>query len=82
MPQVFETMVDKLERELMLESGDVVINGLPYIQTFRAFDSVVKLCFGVTLQPGYEAAIETFKSTYLDLNISVTPKVNIQYSII
>ena len=66
----------------MLECGDVVINGLPYIQTFRAFDSVVKLCFGVTLQPGYEAAIETFKSTYLDLNISVTPKVNIQYSII
>ena len=62
----------------MKESDDVVLNGLPFIHAFRAFDSVVAKCFGVTLQPGYEAAIKAFKSSYLNLGITVTPKVDIQ----
>ena len=37
-------MIDKLECELMKESGGAIINGLPYINTFRAFDRVVTMC--------------------------------------
>ena len=59
----------------MKESDDVVLRGLPYVDTFRAFDRVVTMCFGVNLIPGYEAAIQRFKSSYLNLEISVTPKV-------
>ena len=59
----------------MMESGDVIIRGLPYIEAFRAFDTVVKTCFGVELQPGYEVAIDTFRSSYISLNLTVTPKV-------
>ena len=70
-------MVDKLESELMKESDEVVLNGLPYIHTFKTFDDVVKRCFGVKLLPGYETAINTFKDTYVNLGITVTPKVNI-----
>ena len=59
----------------MMQSGDVIIRGLPYIETFRAFDKVVKMCFGVVLQPGYESAIDSFKNSYMNLNLTVTPKV-------
>ena len=68
-------LTDKLEEELMQQCGDAIINGLPYIETFRAFDKVVGKCFGVSLQPGYEGAIEIFRNSYLNLSISVTPKV-------
>lgn len=59
----------------MRESEDVVLNGLPYIHAFRAFDRVVSMCFGVALKPGYEVAIQQFRTAYLDIGISVTPKV-------
>ena len=68
-------LTDKLEEELMKQCGDVDINGLPYIETLRAFDKVVSTCFVVSLQPGYEGAIEIFRISYLNFNISVTPKV-------
>ena len=71
----FLKLIDKLEGELMMQSGDVIIRGLPYIETFRAFDKVVKMCFGVVLQPGYESAIDSFKNSYMNLNLTVTPKV-------
>ena len=34
----FLKLIDKLELELMKESEEVIVNGLPYIYTFRAFD--------------------------------------------
>ena len=52
-----------------------VINGLPFIQTFRAFSKVVSSCFGVSLQEDYEVHILEFRRLYLELGISVTPKV-------
>ena len=57
-------LTDKLEEELMQQCGDAIINGLPYTETFRAFDKVVGTCFGVFLQPGYKGAIETFRNSY------------------
>ena len=59
----------------MKESEDAVLNGLPYVHAFRAFDRVVSMCFGVTLKAGYEQAIQQFKTAYMDIGISVTPKV-------
>ena len=63
----------------MRESEESIIEGLPFIRTFRAFDRVVSKCFGVELQPDYEVAIQQFKIAYLGLGISVTPKVFLIY---
>ena len=69
-------MIGKLEVELMAESEDAIVNGLPYIHAFRAFEQVVSRCFAVTLKEEYAAAIDVFKTAYLELGITVTPKVN------
>ena len=46
-----------------------------YVEALRAFGRVVKSCFGVYLSPTYKSDIEHFKKCYLNLDISVTPKV-------
>ena len=47
-----------------------------YVSALRAFGRVVKSCFGCKLSSSYKADIEHFKKCYLNLNISVTPKVS------
>ena len=69
-------MIGKLEVGLMAESKDVIVNGLPYIHAYRAFKQVVSRFFAVTLKEEYTAAIDVFKTAYLSLGITVTPKVN------
>ena len=59
----------------MSESGEAIVNGLPYIQAFRTFDEVVSKCFGVNVKEGYKEAIEHFKAAYMALGITVTLKV-------
>ena len=59
----------------MSQAGEAVVNRLPYIQAFRSFDQVVSKCFGVSLKEGYKEAIEDFKTAYMNLGITVTPKV-------
>ena len=59
----------------MKESDDSFLRGLPYVNIFQAFDCVVTKCFWVNLSPGYEDAIQKFKSSYLNLEISVTQKI-------
>ena len=61
----------------MGQTEEAIVNGLPYIHTFRAFDRVVSTSFGVTLEEGYKEAIGQFKAAYLSLDITVTPKVSI-----
>ena len=51
----------------MSDSGEAIVNGLPYIQAFRAFDEVVSKCFGVTVNEGYKEAIDQFRTAYLAL---------------
>ena len=46
-----------------------------YVSALRSFGRVVKSCFGLTLSPSYQADIEHFRKCYLNLDISVTPKV-------
>ena len=68
----FLKCLDQLEFELMSEGGEDIIKGLPFI---KALDRVVSLCFGILLDPAYVEAIQDFKKSYLDLGITVTPKV-------
>ena len=62
----------------MNQPSEAIINGLPFTQTIKAFNKVVGACFGLKLDPAYKAAIAEFKRLYLELDISVTPKVNIK----
>ena len=47
-----------------------------FVMAFRMFNCVVQSCFGNELKPGYKEAILLFKQAYLDLNISITPKIH------
>ena len=60
----------------MIQAGEEVLNkGVPFIRTLQAFSNIVETCFSNELKPGYESAIEEFRLKYLNLGISVTPKV-------
>ena len=71
----FLKKLNKLEVALEEEGVEVATKGHPFIKTFKALDEVVNSCFGMELRPGYQGKIEEFKACYLDLGISVTPKV-------
>ena len=60
--------LDKLQRIIPLEFD-------MFVPALRAFGRVVKSCFGLSLSPTYKADIEHFRKCYLNLGISVTPKV-------
>ena len=48
-----------------------------YVHIFRCFHKVVINCFGMTLDSEFESDISLFKDLYVDLGISITPKVHI-----
>lgn len=48
----------------------------PFIEAFKCFGDVVAACYGDSLQPNFEETIGRFQRAYLQLNISVTPKVH------
>ena len=58
-----------------MEAG-LLEKALPYIYCLEAFSEVVDSCFGMQLKNNYEDSINKFKSLYLELPISVTPKVH------
>ena len=59
----------------MQESNMVLVEGLPYIAVFRAFNKVVESCFGLQLATDYKKCISDFSLLYRELGVSVTPKV-------
>ena len=71
----FIVKVDSLEAELLKESSEAVINGMPFMKTVRAFRKVVDSSFGLELDPQYKETINEFKMSYLELEISIIPKV-------
>ena len=75
----FLDKVDLLESKLMLESPQEIINGLPFIAAIRAFRKVVDSCFGMVLDPNYLTLIAQFRKLYIELEISITPKVQFDY---
>ena len=53
---------------------------LPFIAAFKSFNDIVNKCFGMQLKPGWQEAIETFKTDYLHCNISITSKAHIVFA--
>ena len=47
-----------------------------FVETFEMFDRVVSACYSTHLSPDYKYHIENFKTSYMKLNIGVTPKVH------
>ena len=68
-----------LLKEKSLDMLDTMIpqqfNG--FSLTLRHLSKVVKGCFSYIVAPTIEEDIENFKASYLDLNITVTPKVSL-----
>lgn len=65
----------------LLEKVDILrsfceIGCVKYVQCFQDFQRVVKSCFSNELNDDYKNNIEKFQRSYLDLNISITPKVH------
>lgn len=52
------------------------IGCVKFVKCLDDFGSVVSACFGKRLHSDFVEKIEAFKQSYLDLNISVTPKVH------
>lgn len=71
----FLKKVDRLEQAVMQENSMTIITGMPFIAALRAFDGVVKSCFGMELAVDYKEKIDQFSKLYRELDISVTPKV-------
>ena len=53
------------------------LNILKCVQILRCLYQVVISCFGMSLDSEYETYINKFKDVYMDLGISITPKVYI-----
>lgn len=60
----------------LLRSRSKNIGCLKYIEVFKAFKDVVDACFSKILDTNFEDKIREFRNSYLELNISVTPKVH------
>merc|ERR1712055_839787 len=66
----------------MLKNIDILQQIAPlhiqkYVHILRSLYEVILSCFGMTLEPGYENDIIRFKEIYVDLGLSITPKVHI-----
>ena len=72
---MFLKKLSKLEQAMKEKGKDVFEKGLPFIETLQAFSNIVDSCFSNELRADYESEILAFKSSYLKLDISVTPKV-------
>ena len=45
-------------------------------EAFSAFNDVVSSCYGFDLATDYEEKIEIFRQSYMQLGVSITPKVH------
>ena len=61
--------VDKLEERCPPEFNQ-------YVKAFRRFNNVVEICYGYSLAENYKDIIQIFKTDFLKLKISITPKVH------
>ena len=69
--------LDSLQNALGEAGEDILLSAIPFLEALRAFSLVVETCFGNKLVEGYGEHIGHFKTKYLNLNISVTPNVNV-----
>ena len=71
----FLKKIDLLESKLSAESSEIVEKGLKYCKTFRSVLKVVDSCFGNELKSDFKVNIANFKKDYMELGITITPKV-------
>ena len=62
-------------RELLILNGAMHIGG-QIVKVLEAFNDVRKSCFGQTCDPKFKEYIAVFAYAYVDLKISITPKVH------
>lgn len=75
---MFLKKLPQLEQEIMQESDQLKIEGLPLLESLRCFSKVQDACFGQELKEGYENCIEQFSKVYRSLdNMTITPKIHI-----
>jgi hypothetical protein len=67
-----KTLLEKVD----ILRRDCSLGCLKFARVFQDFRAVVKSCFGQDLDPNFGFYIDSFKQSYLSLNISVTPKVH------
>ena len=72
---MFQKKLDNLEQAMSEAGVEVLERGLPYVELLKIFSEIVDICFGTQLKRDPADCIDTFKSKYLSLGISVTPKV-------
>ena len=73
---MFLRKLDRLKDTLEMAGTDVLHRGLPFLEVLQCFNQIVEACFGTEMKGDPTAFIEDFKSKYLSLGISVTPKVS------
>lgn len=61
-------------REICTSSSN--FSCMKYVHCLEKFYNVVKSCFSIELKSDYSQNIKAFKTSYLDLGITVTPKVH------
>ena len=76
----FLKKLDKLEQAFFLAGFEEAVNGRPFIASMRSFSRVVDLCFQVELKEGYQESIKEFERKYLELNVTITPKVRLHFN--
>ena len=76
----FLKKLDKLEQAFFLAGFEEAVNGRPFIASMRSFSRVVDLCFQVELKEGYQESIKEFERKYLELGVTVTPKVRLHFN--
>ena len=67
--------IGQLEDDLKQEEGMIQERGLLYCKAFKSLLKTVDHCFGNCLEPGWEDTIKQFQRDYLELDLSVIPKV-------
>ena len=72
----FLRKLDQLESHFEEEDIDTQMKGLQFVEVLRSFSKVVSSCFGGYLSEEYLNNIIQFRTLYMQLGISVTPKVH------
>ena len=67
-------------RKLLKQTADLKelcpIEHESYVKTFQSFNEVVRACYSMNLDRDYQERIDDFRRSYMNLGVSVTPKVH------
>ena len=72
----FNSIFEKLMKNISVLEEFAPSKANAFIETMKAFNEVVKSCYGTDLLPNYQQKIQNFRICYRRLKINVTPKVH------